>query len=178
VNKPPIVQVIGERVDLHRAGREFVGLCPFHADKNPSFTVREDKGVFYCHGCHEGGDVIDFIRKLDGLTFPDACAALGIENGRRHVAPILTAARRHAAELAAAWVNDQRAKFNVLLAEGLEQRDLADEIGDFELAEIFNRELTMLRGFYDALKSPRGAAEMLALRQSIERITDGAGVLL
>lgn len=174
MDKPGILEIVDKYVDLRSVGREHRGLCPFHADKTPSFYVNEKKQVFLCRACGVGGDVIDFVMKLDGLTFLDACAVLGIENGRRPVAPILTAARRHAAKRAAAWVNDQRAKFNVMLADALESRDRADEIGGFELAEIIDRELICLTAFYDALEHPRGAAEMLALRESIEQITDGA----
>ena len=62
-----------------------------------------------------------------------------------------------------------------MLADAMEQRDLADEINAFELAEIFDREIVMLRGFYDALESSRGVAELLAVREGIEAITAGAG---
>jgi len=178
-DKPSILEVICQRADLRRRGKEHVGFCPFHGEKTPSFSVSDSKQFFHCFGCHEHGDVIAFIMKIDGLSFPEACKALGIKNASgKRPAPILTTKRKHASELAAAWVNDQRAKFNVLIADALEQRDLADEIGVFELAEIFDRELTTLRGFYDALEYPRGAAEMLALRPVIEGLTDGAAVTL
>src|SRR5690348_13329079 len=77
-NRPSIVEVIGHRVELRRRGREYVGACPFHADKNPSLYVNGEKGVFLCRACQEHGDVFDFIRKLDGLNFRQACAALGM----------------------------------------------------------------------------------------------------
>lgn len=178
MHKPSIVEVISQRVELRQSGRELVGLCPFHEDRHPSLYVNPYKGVFLCRACQESGDVIDFLMKLDGLSFPEACRALAINGNDRPPAPTLTARRRRAAELAAAWVNGQRAKFNVLIADAMEERDLADEIGDFELAEIFDRELTMLRGFYDALEYSRGAAEMLALRPAIEGLTDGTRVAL
>lgn len=175
--KPSILEVIGQRIDLRRAGREFVGRCPFHSDSSPSLSVSDTKQVFHCFGCGESGDVIDFIRKLDRLTYRDAIATLGV-TGELKQRPVLTLGRRRAAEIAAAWVNDQWRKFNVLLAEAMECRDLADEIADFELAEIVDRELILLHGFYDALKYPREAAEMMASRQSIEALTDGAAVTL
>src|SRR5437016_5544975 len=81
LSKPDILEVIGQRVALRRRGRDYFGLCPFHVDKNPSFSVNESKQVFYCHGCGESGDVIDFVRKLDGVNFKDACAALGMSAG-------------------------------------------------------------------------------------------------
>lgn len=175
--KPDILDVVGQRVDLRRHGKEFTGLCPFHGDKTPSFTVNESKQVFFCHGCHEGGDVISFIRKLDALSFPEALQALGVDSEHK-ARPKLTASRKRAAEVAVVWAREQRARFNFLLAEKLEQRDYADERNDCELAEIFDREITLLRGFYDALEYPRGIAELLTIRASIEQITDGAQVAL
>ena len=174
---PNIVEIIGERIDLRRSGKEFVGLCPFHDDRHPSLNVNEEKQVFLCRACQAKGDVFNFLMLADGLTFTEAKHALGIESGRKP-RPVLTPSRKRAAEVAATWTNEQRARLNVLLAASLEQRDLADEIGDFELAEVFERELVMLRGFYDALGYARGVAEMLALRHAIEAITDGAGVTL
>src|SRR6266511_6220420 len=80
MNKPFIVEVIGARVSLRKIGHELVGLCPFHDDRYPSLYVNPEKGVFLCRACQESGDVFDFIQKLDGLTFPEACKALGIDN--------------------------------------------------------------------------------------------------
>lgn len=71
-----IVTVVGERVTLRRAGRNFVGLCPFHGEKTPSFSVSREKGSFYCFGCKRGGDVIDFVAELDRLTFVEAVETL------------------------------------------------------------------------------------------------------
>lgn len=71
-----IVAVVGERVTLRRAGRNFVGLCPFHGEKTPSFSVSRDRGTFYCFGCKRGGDVIDFLVELDRLTFVEAVEIL------------------------------------------------------------------------------------------------------
>ena len=174
--KPDIIHVIGQRVELRRAGKEFVGLCPFHADKTPSFSVNDDIGVFHCFGCGESGDVIDFVRKLDGLSFTEARKALGIASTGPRLA--LTPARRRAAACAAAWVNEQSAKLNVMIADTMALRDTADEIGAFDVAEVFDRELVMLREFCDALKYPRSAGELLGMRGSIDKITAGAGVTL
>jgi len=71
-----IVQVIQERVPLKRSGAEWKGLCPFHGEKTPSFTVNGERGVFYCFGCSAGGDVIKFIELLDKVTFPEAVRQL------------------------------------------------------------------------------------------------------
>jgi DNA primase len=104
------VEIIGEYVDLRRSGKEYIGHCPFHADKTPSFTVSEAKQLFYCHGCHEGGDVIEFIQKIEGIGFLDACAKLGMDTSHRQQPPRITPDRQQAAERAAAWALEQRAK--------------------------------------------------------------------
>ena len=67
-----IASVIGEYVILKKAGKNFLGLCPFHHEKTPSFTVSPDKQMFYCFGCSEGGNVFSFLMKLNHLTFPEA----------------------------------------------------------------------------------------------------------
>jgi DNA primase len=67
-----IVQVIGECVELKKAGTRFTGLCPFHAEKTPSFSVNPQGQFFHCFGCGESGDVFSFMMKYHHLTFPDA----------------------------------------------------------------------------------------------------------
>ncbi len=76
-----IVDVVSEKVVLKKAGRNYVGLCPFHSEKTPSFTVSPEKQIFYCFGCHTGGSAISFLMKSDGLSFPDAVRYLGRKYG-------------------------------------------------------------------------------------------------
>lgn len=74
--------VVGRKVPLKRhSGSEYTGLCPFHNEKTPSFTVNDKKGFFYCFGCHEKGDAIGFVMKTEGLSFPDAVEKLAREAG-------------------------------------------------------------------------------------------------
>ena len=73
--------VIGKRVRLMRRGRELLGLCPFHNEKTPSFTVNEEKGFFHCFGCGAHGDVIGFIMRDEGLAFPEAVERLAGDAG-------------------------------------------------------------------------------------------------
>ncbi len=70
--KADIVQVIGECVDLKKSGTRFLGLCPFHGEKTPSFSVHSGQQFFHCFGCGESGDVFTFVMKYYGLDFPDA----------------------------------------------------------------------------------------------------------
>ncbi|MFZ5476555.1 MAG: DNA primase [Myxococcota bacterium] len=76
-----IVEVIGKTVTLRRAGRDYVGLCPFHSDKKPSFYVVPTKGIYHCFPCGEGGDVIKFVQKTRGLTFVEAVKELAGQVG-------------------------------------------------------------------------------------------------
>ena len=63
---------IGRSVNLSKKGNDFIGLCPFHNEKTPSFTVSDDKGFFHCFGCGAHGDVISFIRNFEGKSFIEA----------------------------------------------------------------------------------------------------------
>ncbi len=76
-----IADVVGRHVALKPAGQNLKGLCPFHKEKTPSFTVSPAKGIFYCFGCHKGGDVFNFLMELEGLTFPEALRLLADEAG-------------------------------------------------------------------------------------------------
>ncbi|MBW1990362.1 MAG: DNA primase, partial [Deltaproteobacteria bacterium] len=71
-----IVEVVGEHVVLKRRGAEFWGLCPFHDEKTPSFAVHPEKQMYYCHGCHAGGSVFDFLMNHQRLDFKEALALL------------------------------------------------------------------------------------------------------
>lgn len=71
-----IVQLIGEHVSLKRSGVRHLGLCPFHQEKTPSFTVHSGQQFFYCFGCGESGDVFTFLMKYHGITFPAALQSL------------------------------------------------------------------------------------------------------
>ena len=74
--------VVGRKVALkRRSGSEYAGLCPFHNEKTPSFTVNDKKSFFYCFGCHEKGDAVGFVMKTEGLTFPEAVEKLAREVG-------------------------------------------------------------------------------------------------
>lgn len=71
-HRASIVEVISDHVTLKKAGRNHMGLCPFHAEKTPSFTVSEEKGIYHCFGCQSGGSVFHFLMNYDHLSFPEA----------------------------------------------------------------------------------------------------------
>ena len=76
-----IVQLISEHAALKKVGRRWVGLCPFHTEKSPSFSVNAEEGFYYCFGCQESGDAITFVRAMDHLDFVDAVRFLADRAG-------------------------------------------------------------------------------------------------
>lgn len=78
-----IVAVIGEHLTLKKTGRNYIGLCPFHGEKTPSFNVSREKGTYYCFGCKRGGDVIDFVMEIERVSFADAVERLADRFGVR-----------------------------------------------------------------------------------------------
>jgi len=90
-----IVSVIGETVQLRKAGNNHVGLCPFHAEKTPSFSVNENKQMFKCFGCGVGGNVYTFIMRQNNLTFPEAVKFLANRYGIQIPTDHLTAEQKN-----------------------------------------------------------------------------------
>src|SRR3989339_1660451 len=80
-SKVDIVEIIGEKVALKKAGRHFKGLCPFHSEKSPSFIVSPERQSFKCFGCQKGGDVLTFLQDYDGYSFLEALELLAKRMG-------------------------------------------------------------------------------------------------
>src|SRR5947209_4522777 len=76
-----VVDVIGQKVTLKKAGRTFKGLCPFHSEKSPSFIVFPDKGNYHCFGCGANGDIFSFVMKTENLEFAEALKSLAARAG-------------------------------------------------------------------------------------------------
>ncbi len=76
-----IVEVISDYVSLKKLGKNYKGLCPFHSEKTPSFMVNEEKQIFHCFGCNTGGNVFNFLMKMDRLSFPEAARGLARRYG-------------------------------------------------------------------------------------------------
>ena len=81
VEKTDIEEIVSNYVNLKKNGRTLKGLCPFHTEKTPSFTVTPDKGMFYCYGCQKGGDIFNFVMEIEKLTFPEALQFLAQKAG-------------------------------------------------------------------------------------------------
>lgn len=76
--KDDIISVVSSRVDVRKQGGKFIGHCPFHSDRHPSFEVNPRKHAFFCNVCNLGGDVIKFIELFHGVDFRGACGILGL----------------------------------------------------------------------------------------------------
>ncbi|EPC02263.1 DNA primase [Litchfieldella anticariensis FP35 = DSM 16096] len=76
-----VVEVVGERVTLKKSGRNYSGLCPFHQEKTPSFTVSQDKQFYHCFGCGAHGNALRFLMEYDNLRFPEAVEQLAVRQG-------------------------------------------------------------------------------------------------
>ena len=81
IDRSDIVEVIGSRIQLKKAGREYKACCPFHGEKTPSFTVSPEKGFYHCFGCGSHGTAIGFLMEHDRLEFVEAVEELASING-------------------------------------------------------------------------------------------------
>jgi DNA primase len=137
-----IVDVISECVALKKAGKNFMGLCPFHADNKPSFTVSEEKQIFHCFGCGQGGNVFSFLMQYNNLSFPESVRFLAQKSG------IVIPTRKMS--------RSQKKEF--------EERERLFKINK-EAADYF-------RGMLCHPSSGKGAREYLNKRQMISEVTD------
>ncbi len=136
-----ILAVVQEAVpSLKRRGRSFVGLCPFHKEKTPSFHVNPDRGFFHCFGCKEAGSAIDFLIKHDGYTFPEAVRALAeragieVQESRGHDAPLSESDRQKKAR-------EELYAVNALAATYFEDQLRRNEHRSYALEELAKRGL-------------------------------------
>ena len=83
VFRNPITDVVSSYVRVKQRGRTLVGLCPFHGEKTPSFTVYPETSSFYCFGCGAGGDTITFVKKIENLSYIDAVRFLADRAGMK-----------------------------------------------------------------------------------------------
>jgi DNA primase len=110
-SKLPVIDVVGETVALKRAGSAYKGLCPFHAEKTPSFIVSPDRETWRCFGCGEGGDIFTFLMRRDGIDFREALSRLAEKAGVELSAQTAKEDRhrrrlREALEAAIAWYRE------------------------------------------------------------------------
>src|SRR5437868_31343 len=104
-----IVDIIGKRVTLKKAGRHFKALCPFHGEKTPSFVVSPDRQIFHCFGCGKGGTVFDFVMEYEHVDFAEALEELA------HLAGVTLT--RHPAATPEAKLKERLLEVNHLASE-------------------------------------------------------------
>jgi len=175
----PLVETVAGHVRLTKRGGEYTGLCPFHHEKTPSFTVSDDKGFFHCFGCGAHGDVIGFVMRTEGLRFPEAVEKLARDAGLslpRRGPEERERERRRASlhevvEAACAWFQEQlhtsegRAARDYLAGRGVTN----DAIATFRLGYAPDR-----RGALRAALNARGMTDdQLAAAGLIKRPEDG-----
>ena len=162
-----IVQIVGERVPLRKAGAaSWKGLCPFHGEKTPSFHVHGDKQFFHCFGCGLSGDVFNFVQKSDSITFPEAVRQLAARAGMTVPEPEDAKADAESArereallkvhEVAAAWFKAQlataagRGALRVLRDRGMSPETI-DQLGFGYAPNAGLRAHLAAQGFSDAI---------------------------
>ena len=111
-NRTNIVDLISEYVTLKKSGRNFVGLCPFHKEKTPSFTVNPEKQIFYCFGCSVGGNIFAFLMKIDNMSFPEAVRHLANKTG-----VVIATRRMSSRDKESASIREELKRVNQLAAE-------------------------------------------------------------
>lgn len=153
----PISSVIGNRVKLQKRGQQHIGLCPFHQEKTPSFTLQDQRGSYYCFGCHAHGDIIQFISEIDHLSFNDSVTYLTNLAGMS--IPVVSQLEQKKAELrsdllevvkkASEWFAKQlKLSINHNALEYLQKRGLTeDDIKKFSLG------YAPIKGLIDFLKT-------------------------
>ncbi len=137
-----IVEVIGRRVELRQSGKNYVGLCPFHHEKTPSFSVNPERQFYHCFGCQTGGNVINFLMETEHLSFPEAVVRLAEEKG----IPVPAVSR---AEQEKEALRDQLRAANELAARYY-YRNLRSPAGEGAWAYLQGRGIdeTLARDFY------------------------------
>jgi hypothetical protein len=179
-SKPPIEDIVGRYVEMRPVGRELWGLCPFHSEKTPSFSVNPEKQVFYCHGCHAGGDVVTFVEKFEQIDFKTAAKKLGLENFQPDPARL---ERREQAKEIAFWARETSKQICDVL------REIGDEIRicsmarknlgtDLDKAMIVAHEASLVRQWAilcdldDDLNNPAEVVDLWLQREDINGLLE------
>ncbi len=187
-DRTDIQAVVGETVKLTRRGRSWVGLCPFHKERSPSFHVTPERGIFHCFGCGEHGNAFDFLMKVEGLSFPESVRRLAERAGVEIEENRSPAARRE--EDAARKMREDLYGINALAASFYERMMGEHPHGKLALEELGRRGLvptaptdpiaTALQGFRVGYAPAEWAGLTAFLRQQgvSPSAAEQAGLLL
>lgn len=175
-----LVAWIGHSVPLRRAGKQWVGICPFHKERTPSFSVHPEKRVWHCRGCRVGGDIFAFVQRLEGISFMQAARMLadyaGIDLGTSTPGQREEYARlREERKRAAAWrdirveevaqMRDDHLKLYHLALQEIRRSGLTEELlEEYELGKKYRAIDTAL----DSLRGATGDAILSVYRSKID----------
>ncbi|MCI2430664.1 DNA primase [Candidatus Acetothermia bacterium] len=168
------IEIVSRYVALKKSGKNYIGPCPFHADKTPSFTVSPDKKLFHCFGCGEGGDLFQFVMKMEKLEFAEAVERLaqqfGVPLGRRSASP-LQKLKEINERVAAFYQTNLVSPAGAKAREHLKQRGFSKEtIEKFKLGYALPKWDDLIKTFPKDLESLITVG--LVLRSSEERLYD------
>lgn len=140
-----------EGIELHQKGRDYWGLCPFHAEKTPSFKVSPERQAFYCFGCGEGGDGITFIMKRHNLSFKEAIRYLNIKGNSTEWASPEARTKRDLLKRFRTWereyygeLADYYREFHDILKDCKTMEEVEDFADDFHLMPIVERHMDIM----------------------------------
>jgi len=176
----PILEVIASYgITPQKRGVEYWAICPFHDDKHPSLSVNADKGVFLCRSCGVGGDVVEFVKRIEGVDFKTAAKRLGVESYRP--SPQQQRVKAEARAITMWAVATSRKVCNAL-------REIGDETSVCKLARskpytdqkllaqheaALIRQWAILTDIDDDLRTPKLAIELWRLRADIDAFVEG-----
>jgi len=183
--RPNIFEVASRYTSLRRSGKEYIGLCPLHAEKTPSFTVSEEKGFFYCHGCHQGGDVIRFVELMEDTDFKGALSHLGLTDQPKQTRDEIRKKRtvKRASKNLRAWAFALSERIGTRMRESGDSAHMAKKI----LRELpgankgllqdeikrATREWHILSTLEEDVLDPKQTATLWKDRESIEQLVGG-----
>jgi len=167
MQKPDIEAIVSQHTQLRRLGHELRGLCPLHSEKTPSFYVDPEKQVFHCFGCGEGGDVIEFVRKLKDMSFHEAREYLGIDSNDHK--PIANDPVESLAQSLSEWRRDVSIRIGDRCLLSFQRAEIAEQCDREEYSRLV-REFAVLSEWQSSLWTAEGVIEMWESREAIERI--------
>jgi DNA primase len=156
-----LVQVIESYgVELRRSGKELVGLCPFHDDRHPSFSVSFEKEKWHCFGCQAGGDIVTFVMRIENIDYKSALKMLGREQPPKPPKP------RPEVE----WAKDTLLRVNAVLRDINQCLRLAEKLEWQEEINLLSREYEILETIADDLANPRAVPHLFNKKDSLENL--------
>ncbi|HEY3275757.1 MAG TPA: DNA primase [Syntrophorhabdaceae bacterium] len=171
LEKISILDVVSNYVKLRKAGKDYLGLCPFHKEKTPSFSVSVEKQIYYCFGCHEGGNALNFIMKYENLGFQDALESLSTQYGIKLERTGGDSRRPHQHDALMKLANHYHdsLKKNETAMQYLSRRGIEGDTVDEFMLGYSGRQRNGIKGFLKAA----GVAEDVLLSTGILRVKDG-----